>query len=294
VTTKRVAQRLGIEEEWLVSRTGIRSHRVLAPEASVSDLACDAARAALADAGVAPEDIDLIVAATTTADGQRECVSLGVAAALGSSRAATIDVGAACTGFISALALAGAWLEAGRATCALVIGADAMTRITNRDDRRTAALFGDGAGAVVVEPAVAGGLGPVILRCDGAGAPALLATRARRTIEMDGQETYRNAVARLTDVSREAVVAASLDLGDIDLFVFHQANARITRAVGERLRIAPARVVDCIEHQGNTGAATLALALDQARRAGQLKRGMRVLLAAFGAGFTWGGAVVEW
>jgi 3-oxoacyl-[acyl-carrier-protein] synthase III len=217
-----------------------------------------------------------------------------VAHEIGAERAGALDVGAACTAFLSALALGAAQIEAGRAELVLVVGADVLSRMTDSDDRATAMLFGDGAGAVVLGAGRGGGLGPVVLGCDGGGRDAIVATRERGVIEMDGQETYRNAVARLTEASRAAMAAAGIGVDDVDLFVPHQANARITRAVGTRLGMPGERVADYIGELGNTSAATLPLALAQAAAEGRLTDGDTVLLAAFGAGFTWGACVLEW
>jgi 3-oxoacyl-[acyl-carrier-protein] synthase-3 len=205
-----------------------------------------------------------------------------------------MDIGAACTGFLSALAMAAACIESGRAERVLVIGADVLSRFTDPDDRRTAALFGDGAGAVVLGAAAEGGLGPVVLGQDGGNAEVIVAPRDRGLIEMEGQDTFRHAVNHLVEVTGQAAAVAGVSLEEIDLFVYHQANARITRAVGARLGLEPSRVVDCIARIGNTSAASLPLALAYAEAAGRLAPGMTVLLAAFGAGLTWGGAVLEW
>jgi 3-oxoacyl-[acyl-carrier-protein] synthase-3 len=206
-----------------------------------------------------------------------------------------MDIGAACTGFLSALALAAGQIEAERARNVLVIGADLMSRITDHDDRRTAALFGDGAGAVLLRATAGPGrIGPVALGADASGAEFIRMDRGAAVVRMQGHETYREAVARLAEATVEAAALAAVDLDEIDLFVYHQANGRILRAVGERLRLPPERVVDCIADYGNTSAATLPLALAAAESDGRLRPGDRVLLAAFGAGFTWGAGVIEW
>ncbi|MEA2198442.1 MAG: 3-oxoacyl-[acyl-carrier-protein] synthase, partial [Solirubrobacteraceae bacterium] len=179
----------------------------------------------------------------------------------------------------------------------LLVGADFITRITDYTDKRTAPLFADAAGAVVLGPAgeASGGrIGPVVLRCDGSHADTIHATHEDRVLRMDGPEVYRNAIMRMTEVTHEAVARAGLTLADIDLFVYHQANARITRALGERLGLAPERVVDCIEGLGNASAATIPVGLVAAEEDGRLGPGVRVLVSAFGAGFTWGGGVIEW
>jgi 3-oxoacyl-[acyl-carrier-protein] synthase-3 len=218
-----------------------------------------------------------------------------VAHALGATRAGAFDVGSACTGFLSALSVATAQIEAGRAQVALAIGADLMSRITDPDDRSTAAVFADGAGAVVLEATGEDSkIGPIVLGADGAGADHIHVGRSGGKIRMSGHETFREAVARLTLSTLQAVKAAGVKLQDIDLFVYHQANGRILSAVGERLGLVPERVVDCIAEYGNTSAATLPLALAFSEREGLLAPGDRVLLGAFGAGFTWGATVIEW
>jgi 3-oxoacyl-[acyl-carrier-protein] synthase III len=294
IASATIADRLGVREEWILARTGIQARHVAAPDERLSDLATRAGAAALARAGVDAAELDLVLVATLSADELTPNAAPLVAHALGAIGAGALDIGAACTGFISALAMAAAWIESGRADRVLVVGADILSRFTDRDDRRTAPLFGDGAGAVVMGVSAAGGIGPVVLGQDGAHAGAIVASRARGMIEMEGQETFRNAVNRLVEVTCQAAERARVPLEAIDLFVYHQANARITRAVGARLDLEPSRVVDCIAKIGNTSAASLPLALAHAEAAGRLRRGMTFLLAAFGAGFTWGGAVVQW
>ena len=210
--------------------------------------------------------------------------------------AGALDVGAACTAFIAGLALGAAQIESRRAELVLLVGADFITRITDYEDRRSAPLFADAAGATVLGRANGGpgAVGPVVLGADGSHGRTIFATHAERKLRLDGPEVYRNAVARMGAVTLEAASRAGLSLDEIDLFVYHQANARITRALAERLELAPERVVDCIETLGNSSAATIPVALDVARREGRLKPGSRVLLSAFGAGFTWGGGVIEW
>jgi 3-oxoacyl-[acyl-carrier-protein] synthase-3 len=207
-----------------------------------------------------------------------------------------MDVGAACTGFLSGLSLAAAQVESGRCEHVLVIGADVLSRFIDKADRGTAALFADGAGAAVVGAANGGGglIGPIALYADGAGAPAIRATHDDQIIHMQGHDTFKAAVQRLSESSVEAVEQVGLGLDEIDLFVYHQANARILAAVGERLGIDGARVIDCIDRYGNTSSATLPIALADARERGMLEPRMNVLLAAFGAGFTWGAGVIQW
>ncbi|MBB4664115.1 beta-ketoacyl-ACP synthase 3 [Conexibacter arvalis] len=295
-----VAARIGKSDDWIYTRTGIRERRVARDDERLADFATEAGRIALERAGVAGPELDLVLVATMTQDEITPNTAPLVAHALGAERAGAIDVGAACTSFLSALALAAAQVESGRVDRVLVVGADFISRITDHDSKATAMLFADGAGAVVVTPAdpadadEVGSIGPILLHADGAEPEILYATRERGTIEMDGHETFKHAVNRMAAVTREAVAAAGLELGDIELFAYHQANGRIVRAVGERLALDPARVVDCIEKTGNMSAASIPFALDAARRDGRLRPGARVLLSAFGAGFTWGGGVIQW
>ncbi len=294
VSSAEIAEHLGLDEHWVVARTGIRSRHIARVDERLSDLAAEAGRIALDRAGVDAPELDLVLVATVSADEMTPNAAPLVADAIGARRAGALDVGAACTGFLSALALGSAWIESGRAERVLVVGADMLSRYTNRDDRRTAPLFGDGAGAVVLGAGETGGLGPVVLHQDGAHAKLIVAPPEIGLIQMDGPETFRHAVNRLVEVTGEVTGEAGLSLDEIDLFVYHQANARITRAVGARLALEPARVVDCIAEQGNTSAATIPLALAHCEASGRLQPGMTVLLAAFGAGLTWGGAVLEW
>ncbi|HEY3729424.1 MAG TPA: beta-ketoacyl-ACP synthase 3 [Solirubrobacteraceae bacterium] len=295
VSNAEVGARLGVEDEWIVRRTGIHSRRIAGPQERLEDHAVRCARQALQRAGMDPLDVDLVIVATTTSDELMPGTAPLVAHELGATRAGAFDVGSACTGFLSALAVGAGQIEAGRARCVVVIGADFMSRITDPDDRATAAVFADGAGAVVLERTEGDGrIGPVVLGADGGGAGHIQATRSEGVIRMRGHETFREAVARLTLATLQAAQAARVGLDDIDLFVYHQANGRILSAVGERLGLRPGRVVDCIGEYGNTSAATLPLALAFSERAGLLEPGVRVLLGAFGAGFTWGATVIEW
>jgi 3-oxoacyl-[acyl-carrier-protein] synthase-3 len=298
LTTGELAERFGLTEEWIMSRTGIRERCRAGEHERLSDYAIRAGEAALARAGVPAAELDLVIVATMTQDELTPNAAPIVAHALGAERAGAFDVGAACTAFLTGLALGAAQLESGRAERVLLVGADFITRITDYEDKRSAPLFADGSGAVVLgvadEGGASGAIGPIVLHADGAHAETIMATHAERKLRLDGPEVFRNAVARMRDVTEEAVARAGLDLDDIDLFVYHQANARITKALGERLGLPTERVVDCIETLGNSSAATLPVALAVAEQDGRLRAGTRVLLSAFGAGFTWGGGVVEW
>ena len=296
LTTAELAERLDLSEEWIVSRTGIRERPVARADERLADYGARAAEAALERAGVDPGEVDLVIAATMTADELTPNTAPLVAHAIGADRAGGFDVGAACTAFLTGVSLAAAQVETGRCRYVLVVGADFITRITDWEDRKTAPLFGDAAGAAVIGPGgdELGSIGPVVLGTDASNPEAIKITHEERKIQMDGHEVYKNAVARMAESTLEAVEHAGLGLDEIDLFVYHQANARITTALRERLGVEPERVVDCIEHLGNSSAATLPLALDFALRDGRLRPGARVLLGAFGAGFTWGAGVIEW
>ena len=296
LTSADLATRLGLSEDWILSRTGIRERRQAGPEERLTDYAIRAGEAALARAGVSAADIDLVIVATMTADELTPNAAPLVAHGLGATHAGAFDVGAACTAFLSGLALGAGQIESSRAELVLLIGADFITRITDYDDKRTAPLFADAAGAVVLGRGDlgTGAIGPIVLGSDGSHAATITASHAERKLRMDGPEVFRHAVTRMSEVTRQAVTRADLSLDEVDLFVYHQANARITRAVGERLGLPAERVVDCIETLGNASAATLPVALAVAELDGRLRFGSRVLVSAFGAGFTWGGGVLEW
>jgi 3-oxoacyl-[acyl-carrier-protein] synthase-3 len=296
LTTAELAPRLGVSEEWIVSRTGIRERRQAAPHERLADYAARAGAQALELAGCDASELDLVIAATMTPDELTPNTGPLVADALGASRAGAFDVGAACTAFLTGLSLGAAQIEAGRAERVLLVGADFITRITDYEDRKSAPLFADAAGAVVLGRADAGTgvVGPIVLGSDGSNGTTIIATHHERKLRLDGPEVFRHAVTRMTSVTLEAIARAGLNLEEIDLFVYHQANARITRAIGERLELHPERVVDCIETLGNASAATLPVALAHAQQDGRLRPGAKVLISAFGAGFTWGGGVLEW
>jgi len=289
-----IAERIGVDDAWIVKRTGIRSRRRAAPGDRLTDLATFAARRALGDAGLDPLDVDLVLVATMTPDELTPNAAPLVAHALGLERAGALDVGAACTGWLAALRMAAGQVETGRADHVLVIGAEMLTRITDFDDPKTAMLFGDGAGAVVVGAAGAGDIGPIVLAADGSLGDRITAAHDDRVVRMDGHSTYQVAVKRLSEATVAAVARAGLELDDVDLFVYHQANGRIIRAVGERLDLAPARVADYVAQMANTSAASIPLTLSLLREDSRLRPGHKVLLAAIGAGFTWGAGVVEW
>ena len=296
VSNAAVAEVAGVTEQWIIHRTGVRERRHVAPGERLSDLAVTAGREAIEEAGVAPDQVDMVLVATLAADELTPNAAPIVAHELGAHRAGTMDVAAACTGYLSALSLATAQIESGRCDNVLVIGADVMSRFTDKRDRGTAALFADGAGATLVTAAddAGGRIGHIALHADGRGAASIWATHEEKVIHMQGHDTFKAAVHRLSESTLETIEQAGLELDDIELFVFHQANARILAAVGEKLGLERERVIDCIDRYGNTSSATLPIALADARERGMLEPGMKVVLAAFGAGFTWGAGVIEW
>jgi 3-oxoacyl-[acyl-carrier-protein] synthase III len=293
-------------DEWIVQRTGIRERRIAAPGETTSDMGLKAAQAALADAGVEPKDIDLILLATSTPDNTFPASAVSVQAGLGITHGAAFDVQAVCSGFVYGLAIADGLLKSGVFKRALVIGAEVFSRILDWTDRTTCVLFGDGAGAVVVEaqPQPGGpedrGVLTVHLRSDGRhksklyvdGGPSSTGTVGH--LRMEGREVFRHAVAMITDVVEDAFKATGYTAADIDWFVPHQANKRIIDGSAHKLGIDPAKVVVTVDQHGNTSAASIPLALAVAIADGRIKRGDLVLLEAMGGGFTWAAALVRW
>ncbi len=295
VGNEEIGALLGVDDQWIRSRTGVHERRRATAEDSLVDYASIAAQRSLSLAGATPRAVDLLLVATMTADDITPNAAPLVAARIGADGCAAFDIGGACAGWLGALALATASVESGRAEMVLVIGADLLSTVTDFTDRATAPLFGDGAGAVLVRACQGGSrIAPIVLQTDGAGAGWVYARRDEGVIRMVGPQTFRHAVAHLTTATREAAMAAGLELDEIDLFVFHQANARIIEAVGTRLGLDPERVPTCIERFGNTSAATIPIVLADAAEGDRLHAGDQVMLAAFGAGFTVGAGVVEW
>jgi 3-oxoacyl-[acyl-carrier-protein] synthase III len=293
VENEELARPLGVDSEWISSRTGIHRRRRVNGETLV-DLGAQAGSSALALAGLDPAELDLVLVATSTADQMLPQAAPLVASRMGAPSAGALDVGAACTGFLSALSLATAQLESGRARAVLVVGAEVMSRVIDYSDRRTAGLFGDGAGAAVLTLGGPGQIGPIVLRSDGSRGELISADWEDRLVRMDGRATFRAAVAAMSATTQQVVSEAGLGLDEIDLFVYHQANSRIISAVGEQLDLPPGRVIDCLAEYGNTSAASIPIALSEAASTGLLRKGSRVLLSAFGAGLTWGAGIVEW
>jgi 3-oxoacyl-[acyl-carrier-protein] synthase-3 len=289
------SQRLDTTDEWIVRRTGIRSRYWLNGKQTLADIAIAACEAALKDAGRRGEDVDHVIVSTLTPDRLTPGLAPEVALRIGAREAAAVDVNAACAGFIYALDQAAALVESGRANVVLVVGAEALSRITDSGDRGTAVLFGDGAGAVVVAGGeLDRGCGAFELRSDGAHTDLLYAERDERLLRMEGREVYRHAVARMVEATRAVLDRAGLTVDDLDLYVAHQANARIIEAAAAELGLPREKLALNIDRVANTSSASIPLALAQAERDGLLAPGATVCLAAFGAGFVWGAGVVSW
>ncbi len=303
VTNAELAARMDTSDEWIRQRTGIGQRHIAAEGETTSMLGLKAAEAALAHAGLSAQDIDLIVLATATPDYTFPSTATQVQAALGITHGAAFDVAAVCSGFVYALTVADKFITSGANTRALVIGAETFSRILDWEDRTTAVLFGDGAGAVVLE-AVDGkgdssdtGVLTTHLRSDGRhraklfvdGGPSTTGTVGH--LRMEGREVFKHAVGMITDVIVDAFAATGYSAGTIDWFVPHQANQRIITASAEKLGIAMEKVVLTVDRHGNTSAASIPLALDAAVRDGRIQRGQVVLIEAMGGGFTWGSAL---
>ena len=300
VTNADLAKFVDTSDEWIVERTGIRQRHKARDDQPTSDLAVEAAKKALADAGRAAAEVDLIIVATTTPDMTFPSVASIVQRKLGTPTCIAFDVQAVCSGFVYALSVADGFVARGLSKCALVIGAEEMTRLMDWTDRSTCVLFGDGAGAVVVEPregqgtkADQGLLG-FALRCDGTktdllyvdGGPASTGTVGH--LRMAGNQVFRHAVVNIAEAITAACAASNIEVADVDWFVPHQANQRIIKGVGDRLGLDENKVISTVAVHANTSAASIPLALDAAIQDWRIKRGDLVLLEAMGGGLTWG------
>ena len=306
VTNAELAQRMETTDEWIVQRTGIRQRHIAADGEYTSDLGIAAAKAALAAAHVDAQTIDLIVVATSTPDNTFPATAVAIQDGLGITRGAAFDLQAVCSGFVFALSTTDALLRTGTYNRALVIGAETYSRILDWTDRTTCVLFGDGAGAVVVEaqqqPGSTSDRGILTshLRSDGRhrtklyvdGGPSSTGTVGH--LRMEGRAVFKHAVAMITDVIEDAFRATGFTANDIDWFVPHQANKRIIDDSAAKMGISPEKVVITVDLHGNTSAASIPLALNTAIRDGRIKKGDLVLLEAMGGGFTWGSALVRW
>ncbi len=301
-----VARGLDTSHEWIVKRTGIAQRHVAAQDEFTSDLAINAAQAALKNANLDIQDVDMIVVATTTPDNIFPSTAVRVQAKLGLDRGFAFDVQAVCSGFVYALAMADNFIRLGQVKTALVIGAETLSRLIDWDDRSTCFLFGDGAGAFVLQAqegkgdASDQGILSTHLHSDGKGYNSLYvdggpgSTGTCGTIHMNGKDVFRHAITRLSQVVDEALAAHGLGSEAVDWLVPHQANERIIAGIAKKLHLPPERVVTTIAQHANTSAASIPLALDAVLAQGKIKRGQLLLLDAMGGGFTWGAALVRW
>jgi len=305
VSNAQLAETVDTTDEWIVERTGIKFRHIAGPDETTATLAADAARAAIAAAGCTAQDIDLIVLATATPDQTFPSSATKVQAMLGIDDAVAFDVAAVCSGFLYAVQVADSMIRAGSARRALVIGSETFSRILDWEDRATCVLFGDGAGAIVLEGQESAGapddrgILAVRLHADGRhngllyvdGGPSTTGTVGK--LRMKGREVFRHAVTNLAAVLSETMAVAGLDTSAIDWLVPHQANARILDATAKKLGLSPDKVVVTVDSHANTSAASVPLALDTAVQDGRITRGDLIVLEAMGGGFTWGAAVVR-
>ena len=310
LTNSDLEKLVDTSDEWITTRTGIRERRIASAGEACSDLALKAARRALEAGGVKARDLDLILVATVTPDTLVPSSACILQSKLGASNSAAFDVNAACSGFIYALSIAGAFIAAGKHREVLVVGSEVLSRVTNWQDRTTCVLFGDGAGAALLEPGpddgsgiisvdihADGGMGDLlIIPAGGSRMPASEETvkKSLHCIQMSGNETFKIAVKTLEGLVKNTLETAGLAASDIALFVPHQANLRIIKALAERLGVPMDKVAVNIDRFGNTSAASIPIALDEAVRSGRVKSGDYVLLEAFGGGLTWASALIRW
>lgn len=306
LTNDDLAKMVDTSDEWIVQRTGIKQRHIAADGEVTSDLATAAAKRALEAAGCEASDVDTIILATATPDNTFPASAVTVQANLGITHGYAFDVHAVCSGFVYALTTADAYIRSGMSKRCLVIGAETFSRILDWDDRTTCVLFGDGAGAVVLEASAAEGLNTdrgiltSHLRSDGRhkeklfvdGGPS--ATRTVGHLRMEGREVFKHAVGMITDVIEDAFAATGYNAEDLTWFIPHQANKRIIDASAKKLKIAPEKVVTTVQWHGNTSAASIPLALDMAVRDGRVKKNDLVMLEAMGGGFTWGSVLLRW
>jgi 3-oxoacyl-[acyl-carrier-protein] synthase-3 len=306
LTNADMAKLVDTSDDWITERTGIKARHIADDGEMTSDLGIAAARHALANAGVETDDIDLVVCATATPDRTFPATAVRIQARLGITKGAAFDVQAVCSGFVFALATADSLLRTGQFKRALVIGAETFSRILDWTDRGTCVLFGDGAGAVVLEAQTGKGtrsdrgILATRIRSDGRyedllyvdGGPG--STKTTGHLRMNGREVFRHAVQKISGVIEETLEETGLSTSEIDLFVPHQANQRILDGVAKKLGISPERIVITLARHGNTSAASIPLALDQAARDGRLGPGALILMEAMGGGFTWGAALARW
>ena len=305
VTNKDLEKTMDTSDEWIRERTGIKRRHVVAEHETTSSIGLEAAKRAMADAGVGPDDIDLIIVATTTPDKIFPSTACIIQHQLGIKGCAAFDVQAVCSGFVYGLDIANRFIKTHGAKTALVIGAETLSRITNWEDRGTAILFGDGAGCVVLQASDEPGIIATHIHADGEYEDLLhvpcgvsvgydKVQSGGAYIEMNGNAVFKRAVATFDKISRETISDLDGEIGDIDWFVPHQANMRIIKAAAKKLGMPMERVIATVDEHANTSSASIPLAFDQAVNDGRIKRGDTVMFAAFGAGFTWGSAMLKY
>jgi 3-oxoacyl-[acyl-carrier-protein] synthase-3 len=302
VTNDDLAEYVDTSDDWIVERTGIHERRMAAPEEALSDLALPAARAALDQAGVDAADLDLIIVATVTPDMTFPSTGAILADRLGAARAAAYDLSAGCTGFMYGIAQAYGMIAGGLATRVLVVGGDVLSRILDWTDRSTLVLFGDGAGAVVIEPSPAPGFLGFDLGVDGSGGSSLwlpgsgsrLVSDPEKYVKMNGREVFKFATRILVQSARDLLARCGATIDDVDLYIPHQANMRIIDHATRKLGVPSERVVVNVDRYGNTSSGSIPLALAEAARDGRLRPGRLVLMTGMGAGLTWGSALLWW
>jgi 3-oxoacyl-[acyl-carrier-protein] synthase-3 len=296
VTNRDLEKMLDTSHEWIVERTGIVERRIAAENEAASDLAAAASKEAMQAAGVKPGDVDLVIVATTTPDFVFPSTACVMQAKLGIRNGAAFDVQAVCSGFIYAMSCADKFIRSGQNRCALVVGSEIYSRIVDWKDRATCVLFGDGAGAVVLQAEAAPGILSTHLHADGRYHQMLAVPgnvcrgeiSGSAFLVMDGSAVFKFAVKAFAELANEALGANEMTIGDVDWFIPHQANSRIIEATAKRIKLAMDKVVMTLDKHGNTSAASIPLALDAAVRDGRIRTGHRVLMEAVGGGFTWG------
>ncbi len=302
VTNHDLEKTMDTSDEWIRERTGIKRRHIAADNETTSSMGVIAAQRAMQMAGVGPDDIDLIIVGTATPDRAFPSTACTIQRQLGVRGCPAFDLSAACTGFVYGLDVANRFIVSGGAKTAIVIGAETLSRIVDWEDRGTAVLFGDGAGAVVLKADDEAGILATHIHADGEyeellhveqGVSAVTGT-AGAYIKMEGNAVFRRAVATFDNIARETIADVDGHLDDIDWFVPHQANMRIIKAAAKKLKMPMERVIATVDEQANTSAASIPLALDLAIRDGRIQRGQTLLLAAFGAGFTWGSAMLKY
>jgi len=298
VSNQMLEQTLDTSHEWIVSRTGIEERRISSDAESSAFMAIEAAKKALAVAGVSPEDIDMVVVGTTTSTYVMPSTACEVAAGLGLSGVTAFDVAAACSGFIYAVSIADKFIKAAEARCVLTIGVDRYSRLCNPEDRNTSILFGDGAGAAVIKLSETPGIEYTELGSDGGKSNILTAKNQERLpyikdgdnsyLQMSGQDVFKSAVSKFGELIDNVQSKRGINIDEIDMLIPHQANVRIINSVAKRYKLPERKVFLNVQKYGNTSAASVVLALDEALQSGDIKEGSRVLMLAFGGGLTWG------